>query len=254
MLSISLSDRLRRHRRGLALASVLALSSLAGLAVLAFRFYYSGRAGYSFMCWNLFLAWVPIGFALAIEALRRTRRGGPAALLALGFLWLLFFPNAPYLLTEFVHLHRHYAPSERVIRVLAPVSPAAGVPVWYDAALILIFAWNGLLLGFVSLHLVQRAVRDALGVAGGWAAVVAVLVLSGFGVSLGRFERWNSWDLFSQPLTLLGDVAARVFNPLEHPRTTAVTVVFSAFLLLAYLSLAAFSAALHEPRLRKDEG
>jgi uncharacterized membrane protein len=86
-------------------------------------------------------------------------------------------------------------------------------------------------------------VRERLGAAWGWATVVAVLCLSGFGVSLGRFERWNSWDLFSRPAHLLADVFARLLNPLEHTRTTGVTLALSAFLLLAYLSIEALAAA-----------
>ena len=73
----------------------------------------------------------------------------------------------------------------------------------------------------------------------GWATVVVVRGLSAFGVSLGRFERWNSWDLFAQPLSLLADVLDRVFNPIAYPRTTGVTLLFASFLLLGYLALVA---------------
>jgi uncharacterized membrane protein len=242
MMSNRLRDLFWQHRGSVALAAVLLLSSAAGLALLAFRYYYSGTAGYAFMPWNLFLAWLPLCFALAMTALRHASLKR-APMLGLGLLWLLFFPNAPYLLTEFVHLDPQYAVYERPVRALAQLSPHRDVPVWFDALLILTFAWNGLLLGFVSLHLVQHAVRERLGAAWGWATVVAVLCLSGFGVSLGRFERWNSWDLFSRPATLLADVAARVLNPIDHIRTTGVTLALSSFLLLAYLSLEALAAA-----------
>ena len=62
--------------------------------------------------------------------------------------------------------------------------------------------------------------------------VSAALVLSGVGVYLGRFERWNSWDVVSQPGPLLSDVAGRIAHP--DPRTAGVTIVFTAFLALAY--------------------
>ena len=65
--------------------------------------------------------------------------------------------------------------------------------------------------------------------------------ISGFGVSLGRFQRWNSWDLFLQPATLLADVGSRLLFPLSHPRTTAVTVLLASFLLLAYLTIVALA-------------
>ena len=229
------------HRDRLPLAMVLIASSCAGLALVAFRLYYSGNVAYAFMPWNLFLAWVPLWLAVALHHMTRTRRSRPV-LAALAVLWLLFFPNAPYLLTEFVHLHANYTPSQRPIGMLVGVSPARYVPAWYDAVLILTFAWTGLLLAFLSLQIVQRVVRERLGAAWGWTMVIAVLGLSGFGVSLGRFQRWNSWDLFSQPLALLADVAGRVLNPLDHPRTTAVTILFWSFLLLAYLGMTALAS------------
>jgi uncharacterized membrane protein len=226
----------------LMLAGVLLLSSCAGLVLLAFRFYYSGTAGYAGMIWNLFLAWIPLWLALCISALGGAGRRVAGPLWALAILWLLFFPNAPYLLSEFIHLSPEHAASRTPIPALANVSPGREVPVWFDAVMILTFAWTGLLLAFVSLHLVQQVVHDRLGAAWGWATAVVVLGLSGFGVSLGRFQRWNSWDVFSRPMTLLADVTGRVFNPLEHPRTTAVTLLFWAFLLLAYLSVVAMGA------------
>jgi uncharacterized membrane protein len=233
---------LSHHRERLMLAAVLLLSSAASLALLAFRFYYSGTAGYAGMVWNLFLAWIPLWLALGIGALRGAGRGATGALLALGFVWLLFFPNAPYLLSEFIHLSPEHAIYQRPVAALAAVSPGRVVPVWFDAGMILSFAWTGLLLAFVSLHLVQHAVRERFGDAWGWATVVVVLWLGGFGVSIGRFQRWNSWDLFSQPITLLADVTSRLLNPIAHPQTTAVTVLFWSFLMLAYLSVVAMAS------------
>ena len=228
------------------LGAALALSSVAALAVLAARFVYSGTAGYAFMVWNLFLAWIPLALALPIRFDLSRGRRGIAVVAGLAFLWLLFFPNAPYLLTEFQHLHPDHALTARPIGLLAGVSPGRGVPVWYDVVLLVLFAWNGLLLAFVSLRLVQRSVAARAGAILGWTTVIVAFVLSGFGVSLGRFQRWNSWDLFSRPTALIADVASRVLNPLAHPRTAAVTVLFAMVLLLVYLALIALPAALHD--------
>ena len=239
-----------RHRETVLLAAVLVVSSVVALGVLALRFAYTGTAGYSFMVWNLFLAWVPLWLAAAIAVVAGGGRRAYALLAGLGMVWLLFFPNAPYLLTEFIHLDADYAVRERPVRLLAGVSPGKAAPAWYDAALILMFAWNGLLLGFVSLHVVQRVVRRMAGTAWSWAAAVVVLALSGFGMSIGRFQRWNSWDLFSRPMELLADVMGRVLNPIDHPRTTAVTVIFGSFLLMAYVAVQAVGRmANHETRM-----
>ena len=111
--------------------------------------------------------------------------------------------------------------------------------------LLVTFAWNGMLLGVVSLYAVHRVVGRLAGRAWGWAMVVAVLWLGGLGISLGRFQRYNSWDLFSDPKGLLADVVDRVVNPLTHLHTTAVTLAFSGFLLLAYLAIVAMMRVGH---------
>jgi uncharacterized membrane protein len=67
-----------------------------------------------------------------------------------------------------------------------------------------------------------------------------VLALSGFGIYLGRFERWNSWDVVRDPLSLAGDLAVGLSDPLDYPRALGVTVAFGAFLSLGYLVLYSF--------------
>jgi uncharacterized membrane protein len=217
---------------------VLALASAAGLAMLAFRFAYAGTRGYGSLPWDLALAWVPLPLACAVARSQERNRTPRATVLTLGFLWLLFFPNAPYLITQFMHLHPSYAVSDRP-HPFFELTPGGRIPLWYDVMMLSTFAWTGLLLGFVSLHLIHSTATRAAGAVCGWATVVAGVSLCAFGVSLGRFERWNSWDLFARPLSLLSDVLDRVLNPIAHPRTSAATIVLSVFLLLSYLSLIA---------------
>jgi uncharacterized membrane protein len=220
------------------LLSVLALSSAAGMAMLTFRAGYSGRLGYWSLPWDLFLAWLPVPLAFAVARMEPRRPAAWAKLLALAFLWLLFFPNAPYLVTQFMHLHPSHAVYDGPFP-FAERTPQGNIPIWYDVMMLSTFAWTGLMLGFMSLHLIHRAAARLAGPACGWATVIAGLGLCAFGVSLGRFERWNSWDLIAHPLSLLSDVFSRMFNPLAHPRTSAVTIILSMFLLLSYLSLLA---------------
>lgn len=235
-----------RHRGHALLACTLVLSSAAALAILAARMGYSGTAGYAFMVWNLFLAWIPLWLAAAVALLDSRRGSGTGTgnrsrvplLLGLALLWLLFFPNAPYLVTQFMHLHPSHAVHDAA-HPLAAWTVRGPIPIWFDVLMLSTFAWTGLMLGFVSLHLVHRTAARIAGTGCGWAAVVAATGLCAFGVSLGRFQRWNSWDLFARPLSLLADVADRALNPLAHPRTTAATLGFAAFLLLGYLTLLA---------------
>jgi uncharacterized membrane protein len=236
MLQATIKQATATPRR--TLLSVLALTSLAGLAMLAFRISYGGTIGYWSLPWDLILAWLPVPFALAVARRAELERKPWATILFLGFLWLLFFPNAPYLLTQFMHLHPSYGVYDGPHR-FAHLTPEGNIPLWYDVMMLCVFAWTGLLLGFLSLHLIHGAASRVAGPACGWAVVFVGTALCAFGVSLGRFERWNSWDLFAQPLTLMSDVLDRAFNPLAHPRTSGVTIVLASFLLLSYLTLIA---------------
>lgn len=195
----------------------LALLSALSVAMVVVRIAYTGDSHYSFMLWNLFLAWIPFGLALLVYDGHRRGRSGLAQLVP-GVLWLLFLPNAPYIVTDYVHLRRD-----------------TSVPSWYDIILVTSAAWTGLVLGFASLFLVHSVLRRTVGPRLGWLAVVGAIALCSFGIYLGRILRWNSWDVFSRPSHLLADVRERVADPLEHPTTFAMTLLLAAFLTLAYV-------------------
>jgi uncharacterized membrane protein len=206
------------------------LASLVGLTLLVFamvgvRVAYTGGLGWTWLYWNLVLAWVPLLVALLVyDASRRGPSG--LALLGGGAVWLLFFPNAPYIVTDLKHLRTF-----------------DGAPIWFDTVLACSAAWAGLALGFISLYLMQSVVRRRFGYMSGWAFALAVLAVSSFGIYLGRFERWNSWDVVTQPGALLADVWT-----LAEPRTAAVTLLFTAFLGMTYLVFYSFArAGLLEP-------
>ena len=205
------------HRRLAALLSLLLLTGFA-VAMIAVRVVKTGGdPTYLNLVWNLFLAWIP--FVLALLVYDGFRRGAPPLGLAVGAaLWLLFFPNAPYLVTDFELLRN-----------------ASGVPIWFDVVLVSAAAWAGLLLGFVSLFLIHAVARRLVGPVNAWLAVLVVLGLTSFGIYLGRIRRWNSWDLFTRPEQLLRDVWARVEDPLAHRETLLVTVLLTGFLTVAYL-------------------
>jgi len=200
------------------LIGVLAAMSGVGVAMVAVRNVYAGNGNYWFLVWNLFLAWLPLLFAFLAEAAWRARLAWLAA--SCGVLWLLFLPNAPYILTDLLHL-----------------TPAPPVPLWYDVLLLVTFAWTGLLLGFVSLLLIHRGVERSFSRRLGWFVALVSLVLSGFGIYLGRFVRWNSWDVFTQPGALAGALASGMSQPQAHPRLVVVTALLSGLLILLYVAM-----------------
>jgi uncharacterized membrane protein len=210
-----------RDRRVLTVAALVAASALC-CATVEFRIHHTGDGFYRFLVWNLILAWVP--FALALAAYDRARRGVDVLVGALAVLWLLFFPNAPYVLTDFIHLREH-----------------GPVPVWYDALMLSSFAWTAMLLGFASLYLMQMVARRVVGAAWSWAGVGAALLLASFGVYLGRFVRFNSWDALLRPGRVAHVIANQLENPFEHPRLVASLVVLTGFLAVGYAVLYSFA-------------
>lgn len=208
----------RASTRRTAVIAVLLAASIALAVGVVFRVGRTGSYDTSNLAWNLVLAWIPFVLALVVYD-RARRRAGPALTLGLGGLWLLFLPNAPYIVTDAIWLDDWRW---------------AGVPLWYDLALYVIAAGTGGILGFVSLFLVQRAVARSRGEALGWALAVVSLLLSGVGVYLGRVLRWNSWDLFTRPGDLLADVASGLLDPLAYPRALGLTLLVATTLVAAY--------------------
>ena len=197
----------------------LMVSLLFSLSLIIFRVWYSEGIYYTFLVWNLFLALIPLAISTML-VLHEENIKSIFSLFIIVSLWLVFFPNAPYIVTDLFHLQARN-----------------NIPLWYDLAMILSFAWNGLMLGFVSLADVQKVLAKRFGSFLGWAFAILAIVLGSFGIYLGRYLRWNSWDIITNPINIAYDVAERVLNPLVYPRAWAMTIVFSTFLLLCYLQV-----------------
>ena len=167
-----------------------------------------------FLAWNLVLAWIPFLISNQLPRFERSKRWRIGAVLVV---WLLFWPNAPYILTDLYHLY-----------------PRPGVPFWFDMMLILSFAWTGLLLGLFSLRHVHVFAAERWGRKRARALVVAVIALGSYGIFLGRFQRWNSWDAFTHPLALGRDVVDTFLRPAaDYP--VGVTFLLAGFLGCTYL-------------------
>ena len=214
---------MKPSRRRLVTLLGLVAVSLFCVALVLLRFAESGNTNFKGLIWNLALAWIP--FLLAVAVYDRWRRhGAGAVVLGLGALWLLFFPNAPYIVTDFVHLER-----------------TGEVPYWYDAVLVSAFAWTGLLLGFASLFLVQTVVRQWRGVVSGWVFAGVALALGSLGIYLGRFLRLNSWDAVEHPTVLPRILHTGARDPFAYQEAIGVTVLFTVALGFAYFLLYNFA-------------
>jgi uncharacterized membrane protein len=199
----------------------LTFASGASFALVVARIFWTGNIGYGFLIWNLFLAWLPLIFALlASENYQAAASGRNWRFLGLAGAWLLFFPNAPYIFTDLIHLKTHYFRH-----------------FWIDLVLILLCALTGLVLGFVSLYLMQSVVTRMVGRAASWLFIAAVAGLGSFGIYLGRFLRFNSWDIVFKPVDLYHGIGRWAADPLSNSSSWVFPVLFATFLFIAYVML-----------------
>jgi len=192
----------------------LAGGSALALGFLAARVLYTDNRSFLFLAWNLFLAWIPVFLALAAPS-----KGRRWWIAGLALLWLLFFPNAPYILTDLIHLKRR-----------------PGVPFLLDAAMLFAFALNGLLLGNVSLYVWHRRWNRTLGSRNSWLLVGVIFLMSGYGIYIGRILRFNSWDALFQPLMLGQSLYYDLFAP-GRGRLMAGTVACLGSLMLVFYAV-----------------
>jgi uncharacterized membrane protein len=211
----------------LALPSLFGLALYAGWHVAANRPWDGPR-----LHLNLTLAWVPYVCALwAVAAFERNPRAR-GRLWLLGFVWLAFFPNAPYLITDWLYL------------------PNWTAELWYSIVMLTTFSAVGVLLSVISLYLMHNLVRSAVGPFEGWCVAGLAIGLGGLGVYLGRFIRLNSWDLVTDPGQVWRDVTTRLREHGDDPRPLAFSAGFTVFLLVFYLVFRAIRLA---PRSREEE-
>lgn len=195
---------------------LLIFMTLFCFSLSAFRYYISETKVFLFLNWNLFLAWIPLLLTTVIFAFRIKSR---ISLVLIVAAWILFFPNSPYILTDLFHLKVRNT-----------------VPVWYDLIVILSYAWTGLICGFISLDDIEKRLswyysRNVIN-----GIVVFFLFISSFGVYLGRFLRWNSWDILNNPLGLFNDIVVRFIYPMEYTKTWGVTVLMGILLNFMYFT------------------
>jgi uncharacterized membrane protein len=207
-----------------ALLAALGSASFASLAIISLRVQQTQSGEYVFLRWNLALAWLPVVFAIAMLGSHRARLGRPLTV-ACGILWLVFFPNAPYLVTDVIHLGNSWA----------------SAPIWFDAIMFVVFGFTGLLLGYASLYIVHAVIADSIGPRASWLLVIVAFPLSSMGIYLGRVLRLNSWDVFLRPHALLEVAQSRLDAPLRNPESIALVLAMALALAGGYSLFVAFA-------------
>lgn len=185
--------------------------------LLAVRCVFTGELYYLFLVWNIFLAWIPFLISGWFEKVKLNNKWIQAILFCC---WLAFFPNALYIVTDLIHLDK-----------------ASNVPKWFDAVLLFSSSIVGLMMAFISLYRVELFLKARVYHKLHAVLIVLILFMGSFGVYLGRFLRWNSWDIVSNPLQLFVSIGERIIFPFHHVQTWSVTIILTIFFYLLYISI-----------------
>lgn len=194
--------------------SILFSLFLVAIAMLNTHFYV-----FVFLVWNLFLAYIPYTLSNWLQQHPEwiENRWKFASVF---LLWMLFIPNSFYLVTDIFHL-------KEIPRV----------PLWFELMVLVSFAWNGMLLGIVSLRQMERIVELGWGASTAWKFTIPVICLNSLGVYIGRYLRYNSWDVFVNPIALFSDMINMIIHPLQSRLAWGMIVCFSLFMILVYFTL-----------------
>jgi len=221
----------REQKYQLALFGILVMSSIISIGLFAARTSPTPRGPYSSLVLNLFLAWIPLPLAWLVNKFSfRPIKIIRVLLIACAILWLVFFPNSLYILTDFQHI---------AIR-------DTDTPVWYDVVMLLWFSWSGLFLGTFSLYLMQTIVTRWSTKKYGWLFVVLVSILSGFGVYIGRFVSYNSWDLIFNPHDTLGMIREHILSNPDQTQIITFSILFAVFFLFVYKTIFIFGQLMNK--------
>jgi uncharacterized membrane protein len=202
---------------------LLFILSLFSFGLSLFRIFYTHSFEFLFLNWNLFLAFIP-WFISSIIILKKLQNK-KILLVIMALSWVIFFPNSPYIITDLFHL-----------------GMSSKAPLWYDLILILSFAWTGLLFGFVSLMDIEKLLENYVGKGKTTFITVSFLFMSGFGIYVGRYLRWNSWDVILSPFALSSDILSKISHPIYNPRAWGLTLFIGLLLNLIYFSFKLFSS------------
>jgi uncharacterized membrane protein len=219
-----------RYKYHAAVLVLLAAASVLSALMLAARMAVTETRLYLFLAWNLFLAWIPVIFSYFALAFSYRRVLLYVLVPIFAFLWLIFFPNAPYILTDLQHL----------------ALDTSTAPVWFDVLLLVWFSWTAMLLGLVSLYVMHNIVNRAFGRWPGWIFVLGVSLLTSLGVYLGRFVRLNSWDILHDPSGVALSILGQAVDP--NLRSLTFTALLTVFFLFVYCTLYSFGHLLQEEK------
>lgn len=183
--------------------------TLFSVTLLTYRIIKSDGLSYIFLAWNLFLALIPWWIS---DYLKQKETVQLKHIPLLGT-WLLFIPNSPYILTDLFHL-----------------KPRPYLPLWFDLVLVLSFALIGMLVFLKSLKDMFAILKAHVSSMLFTLLIPVVFWLIAFGLYLGRYLRFNSWNVVNHPFRLM----RQSFDVLLEKDAIGFTLIFGVFMWFMY--------------------
>jgi len=212
-------NKLRVADPGKQLVLILAATTFVATFLVGLRIYLTGNLSFIFMVWNLFLAWIPFSISFYMRS-TATRQRKWYLNLMLFVMWLAFFPNGPYILTDLVHLQ-----------------PRHNIGFWYDMMILLFFCFNSLFLAFASMIHMKRIIDFFLKKWMSHLLILVIFSLTSLGIYIGRFQRYNSWDIITNPVNLIKDVSGLFLNADNDFRFVYMVFFLALFLIINYFTV-----------------
>jgi uncharacterized membrane protein len=173
---------------------------------------------YFFLPYNIFLAFFSPTFAIILKNRLHTQPWLKPSNLILTFLLLIFLPNSFYMITDLIH-----------------VQYIIGIDVLYNIIFTNLAIFIGLIAGFISLYifhveLLKRTYHRYAHI------IIGILIIAiSFAIYLGRYLRWNSWDILLNPSGILFDTSDTLIHPSTHPVFFPIMFAFSFAIGVMYL-------------------
>ncbi|MEN8908286.1 MAG: DUF1361 domain-containing protein [Clostridiales bacterium] len=205
---------LNKNRFILLSTLMLILTSIMGCFMIFLRKYIIGDAWYSFLIWNLFLSWIPYFLSLFLYIMFKIKvfKFRNILFAGIGIIWIIFYPNLPYMVTDFIHIKNFDS-----------------VLMWYDFIVFSLFIYTSFFMGFVSIYIVFKIILKYYNIRIAVCFTTFMLLITSYGIYLGRFIRWNSWDIIFRPKALFESILSSI-----NLNAIIFSLVFSLFLILVY--------------------
>jgi uncharacterized membrane protein len=207
----------------------LMVSCAFSCLLLCVRIFITGDMTYLFLVWNLFLAFIPFAITQWLPGNSRFMQSKMKMAVVL-FVWLLFIPNSFYILTDLFHLDKFDS-----------------APKWFDLLLIFSFAWNGIVLGILSIRRTEIILESITGRSFSLFIIFIVMSLNAFGIYIGRYLRFNSWDILTQPFSLFKEMFEVLFHPLRNKMEWGMIAVYAVFMTVLYITIKKLGENFHKP-------